>query len=102
MDKLGLFASSGRASRAGTSINVVQTEWLGAKDGVDSVELLVDKKVAADEKRFLVRLHKPAADDLMYVVIAGVRQTHFHRLQAQFREAHESFRLLPRTPRRER
>ena len=52
-----------------------------------------------EDKTFLVRVYKKQGDDTMYVVIAGTRRSHFARLEAQLREALDSFRLLDRNGR---
>jgi len=68
-------------------------------NGVDMREMQFDKRSGGEDKTFLVRVYKKQGDDTMYVVIAGTRRSHFARLEAQLREALDSFRLLDRNGR---
>jgi hypothetical protein len=97
MDRVGLFNKVGRGLARGPSLIALNsTKWPPKQGNVEMVEMQIDKRVAGEDKSFLARVAKLEGDDRMYVVIAGVRRSRYHRLEGQFREALDSFRLLSR------
>jgi hypothetical protein len=63
-------------------------------NGVEMVEMLINKKVGSEDKNFLVWVLKKRGDDTMFVVIAGTRKSQFTRVEPELREALKSFRIL--------
>jgi hypothetical protein len=63
-------------------------------NGVESVEMLIQKKVGSEDKQFVVRVLKKRGDDTMFVVVAGTRRNQFTRVEPELREALTSFRIL--------
>ncbi|HYV35820.1 MAG TPA: hypothetical protein VE988_08970, partial [Gemmataceae bacterium] len=95
MNKTGLSSKQG-AGWTKSKVDVNDARWPPKKGKIEMVELLLDKKTAGEDKTFLVRIVRRDNDDRVYVVICGVKRGQMHRVESQFREALDSFRLLDR------
>lgn len=98
--RVGLFNNSGSADLRAPQTTEKETTRPPAKDKVAMIEVLLDKRLAGEDKSFLLRVYKREGDDRMFVVIGGVRRSQFVRLEPQIREAMDGFRLLPPTGQR--
>jgi hypothetical protein len=93
MNKVGLFTKQHSESLSCQNSN---TKRPVPVNKVHMIETQIDRKVLGEDKTFLVRVILKEGDDRMYVVITGVRRSHFSRLEARMREAMDGFRLLNR------
>jgi hypothetical protein len=77
-----------------TPLTVVKTDRPPPVRDVDMIEMQINKKVASEDKTFLVRVLKKRGDDTMFIVVAGTRRMQFARVEPELREALNSFRIL--------
>jgi hypothetical protein len=77
-----------------TRFEVRSTKRLPQADGIDTVEMLIEKSMSGQQRQFILRVHKRRGDVMMYIVAAGARQSNFERLEPQLRQALDSFRIL--------
>jgi hypothetical protein len=63
---------------------------------VEAMEMIVDKNVGSQKRRFLVRVVKRQGDDQLYLLAGGAGRGHFARMEPQLRKGLDSFRLLDR------
>jgi hypothetical protein len=89
----GLFTQKSR-SFTNSQPPPLKVDRPGPVNGVEMVEMLINKKVGSEDKSFLVRVHKKRGDDTMFVVVAGTRRTLLTRIEPELREALNSFRIL--------
>jgi hypothetical protein len=94
-EKFGLFISS-RRSAFPPQVSEETPTRPPTKDGVDRIEIPVNKKVGSEDKRFLVLILKRRNDDMMYVAVAGTRRNQFSKIEPELRQALDSFRILDR------
>ncbi len=93
-DKVGLFGQKRDTHHA--RMDVIETKHRPPVGMVESVEMLVDKAVGWQERRFLLRVVKQREDTQMFVLIAGARKSHFDAVAADLRRALDSFTLTGR------
>jgi hypothetical protein len=77
-----------------TRATLVKSEKLGPADGVDRREMVVDVNAAGQHWRFLIRLYRRDRGPV-YVVRAYTSARRFKLVEAELRQALDSFRLLP-------
>lgn len=70
-----------------------------AGEGVETVEMRVNRTHAGQARQFILRILKRRNDVNLYVVAAGARESNFTRVQPQLEQALESFRILDFGPR---
>jgi hypothetical protein len=100
MDELGrVDLASGDARRRlpfPAHVEVKSTRTLPDRGETESVEMEVVKQARRQEKKFLVRVVRKKQDDLMYVVVGGARTGSYQRVEAEVRQALDSFRVIDR------
>jgi hypothetical protein len=81
---------------SGGRLEIRATRNLPPKYETERVEMLVVKKGRGPEKTYLLRVEKRPQDELMYLVAGGARSDRFARLEAEIRQALDSFRVIDR------
>jgi hypothetical protein len=71
---------------------------LPVANGLEAVEMVVDKSVGGQRRTYLVRVVRKRGDSQVYLVAAGTSRHRFARLQAQLRQGLDSFRVLDPRP----
>jgi hypothetical protein len=91
-------SSPGR-KRSGLRAKVVPTGEVKELPHGDTegFEIVVEKSVRGQTKKYLLRVVRRPDDDYMYLVAGGVRADRFAGLEPEFREALGSFQVLNRT-----
>jgi hypothetical protein len=97
-EKFGLFTSTRRIASAPQVTEGTPTRP-APKDGVERIEIPVNKKVGSEDKSFIVLILKKRNDDTMYVAVAGTRRSQLSRIEPELRQALDSFRILDRVGR---
>jgi hypothetical protein len=97
--KAGLFHDTSSKANRNASVTEKASKRSPAKDRLSMIEVQIDKRLASEDKSFLLRVYKMDGDDQMFVVIGGVRRSQFARLEPQLREAMDGFRILPHNDR---
>ncbi len=91
-DKAGIFGKPGFLRRG--VVEVLETRHPPPVQNMDMVEILLDKRLAGQERRFVMRVIKDRASNTAFVLIGGARKSNFARIEPEIRKAMESFRLL--------
>ncbi len=89
-DRAGIFGGKSAMGHP----EVIATKELPKIGTAEIVEMLVDRSVAGQSWRFLMRVIKAPEDGTAYVMIGGTRRSHFNRIEPELRKALDSFRIL--------
>jgi hypothetical protein len=77
-------------------VEVKSNKTLPDRGETESVEMLVVKQARRQEKTFLLRVVRKKQDGLMYLVAGGARSSRFAEVEAEVRQALDSFHLIDR------
>jgi hypothetical protein len=99
-DRFGLFTKQTRGVLPSPP-QVVKTDRPTPVNGVEMVDMWINKKAGSEDKTFLVRVLKKRGDTSLFIVVAGTRRTQFNRVEPELREALNSFRILDPNARRD-
>jgi hypothetical protein len=87
----GTARPSPRASVSVISTKNLKEEVVGTAEGV---QMLVEKSMAGQRRRFLIRVIKAPEEGTAFVLIGGARWNHFARVEPEILKAMDSFRRV--------
>jgi hypothetical protein len=90
-DRAGLFGGKQGPTRRGQT-ELISTKHLPPIGTAEIVEMLVEKSMAGQDRRFLIRVIRSPGDRTAYVLIGGARRSNFDRVVPEIRKGLESFR----------
>jgi hypothetical protein len=92
-DRGGFFGERGATRPVGRTV-VVSTKFLAPIGTAARSELLIDKSMGGQDRRFLMRIVKENDDrGSAWVLIGGARKSHFERVRPELEKALDSFRI---------
>jgi hypothetical protein len=77
-------------------LRVHSTRALPPVGDAERIEMLVDKQSRGQDRTFVLRVIRKRNDTMMYLVAGGARKDRFERVEADVRQALDSFRLTGR------
>jgi hypothetical protein len=92
-DRAEIFGSKQHSSRQ-KHTELIATKELPLNGTAEVVEMLVEKSMAGQNRRFLIRVLKSPGEATAFVLIGGARQSHFARVEPEIRKALDSFRRV--------
>jgi hypothetical protein len=93
-DKAEMFGRRRPTPAAGARARVIKEETLPEINNTQVRELEIEKTLAGQERKFLMRVVWERDTTVAFVVVGGARTGNFARVEADVRAALESFRLL--------
>jgi hypothetical protein len=92
-DRAGIFGDARSPGRRGRTERI-STKPLPPLGTAEIAEMLVEKSMAGQDRRFLIRVIKSPGERTAYVLIGGARQSRFARAEPEIRKALDSFRMV--------
>jgi hypothetical protein len=83
---------------AGAKLDVLSTRRPPPVGPLTFMEMVVDKSMNGQERRYLVRVVQKENDNMIYLIIAGARRRNFERVEPQLRQALDSLKVLGEGP----
>jgi hypothetical protein len=93
-DRAGIFSAGKPTTRSGTLTVIEPAVTLKPLGNLESRQVVVDKSLAGQRRRFIVRVVKSADDTVMYALIGGARVSHFDQLRDALTKSMNSLRIL--------
>jgi hypothetical protein len=93
-DRAGIFGGKPGTRRA-SRVEVLWTKRPPPVGQMDIIELLLDKKMQGQQRRFLMQVRRDRDSGRAFVLLGGARKSNFDRLEPEIREAMKSFEPLP-------
>jgi hypothetical protein len=92
-DRAGIFGDTRNSNRRGHAERI-STKELPKIGTAEIAEMLVEKSMAGQDRRFLIRVIRSPGDRTAYVLIGGARRSNFERVKGELIKALDSFRRL--------
>ena len=93
-DRAEIFGSKQHPSRQKHTELIGPPKELPLNGTAEVVEMLVEKSMAGQDRRFLIRVLKSPGEATAFVLIGGARRSHFARVEPEIRKALDSFRRV--------
>jgi hypothetical protein len=93
-DRAGIFTAGKPTSRSGTLTVIEPAVTLKPLGNLESRQVVVDKSLAGQRRRFIIRVVKSADDTDMYALIGGAHVGHFDQVKDALTKSMNSLRIL--------